>query len=193
MSRGYADTTVAEIVATAGVSREVFYSHFHSRSEAFLELHKLVFEQMMAATAGGFFASRGPWHEQIWQSARASTRFVLAAPSFAHFGFVESYALGAAVARQTDDAVLAFTALLASGYTVRPEAAALPHATSEAIAGTIMEAVSHYVRHGRSAGLVDALPMLTYVIVAPFLGAEEAGAFIAGKLEQERRAEPQVS
>jgi AcrR family transcriptional regulator len=181
-TKGYPNTTVADVVAAAGVSREVFYSHFHNRSEAFMETHQLVFENMMAATAGAFFASAGPWPEQVWQSARASTRFVLEAPSFAYFAFVESYALGAAIARRTDDAVLAFTALLTSGYSQRPEGAALPHSYSDAIVGAIMEAVAYQVRVDRPETLADLLPVLTYLILAPFLGADATSLFLEGKL-----------
>ena len=183
-AKGYPSTTVADIVAAAGVSREVFYSHFRSRSEAFIETHQLVFEQMMAATAGAFFASAGPWPEQVWQSARASINFVLDAPSFAHFAFVEPYALGEAVAGRTDDAVLAFTALLAEGSSQRPEASRLPDSVSDAIVGAIMEAVGHYVRNGRAEELADVLPTLTYLIVAPFMGAQAAAEFLDGKVRE---------
>ena len=189
-AKGYPSTTVADIVATAGVSREVFYSHFRGRSAAFTETHQLVFEQMMAATAGAFFASTGPWPEQVWQSARASTRFVLDAPSFAHFAFVESYALGASVARRTDEAALAFTALLAKGYAQRPEAAELPESISEAIVGAIMEAVAFHIRHGRAEELIDLLPVLTYLILAPFLGARAASEFVAGKRRELETSTP---
>ena len=184
MAKGYAGTTVADIVAAAGVSREVFYSHFRSRSEAFVETHQLVFEQMMAATAGAFFASGGPWPEQVWHAARASTKFVLDAPSFGHFAFIESYALGESIARRTDEAILAFTALLAKGYAQRPEAAELPHSISDAIVCAIMEAVAHQLRNGRGEDLVHVLPLITYVVIAPFIGAKDASTFIDGKLSE---------
>jgi len=181
---GYPSTTVADIVATAGVSREVFYSHFSSRSDAFVETHQLVFQEMMATTAGAFFASTGRWPEQVWQSALASTKFVLDAPSFAHFAFVEPYALGSAVARRTDDAVLAFTALLTRGYNQRPEAQKLPQATSDAIVGAIMEAVAYYVRNDRAADLAEQLPLLTYLVIAPFIGADDANEFLDAKARE---------
>lgn len=185
-AKGYPNTTVADIVASAGVSREVFYSHFHSRSAAFIETHQLVFEQMMAATAGAFFASTGPWPERVWQSAIASTEFVLEAPSFAHFAFVESYALGSAVAARTDDAVLAFTALLAQGASQRPAASDLPKSVSDAIVGAIMEAVAEYVSSDRPEEIANGLPILTYMIVAPFMGAKRAGVFVDEKVGEQR-------
>jgi AcrR family transcriptional regulator len=181
---GYQNTTVADIVAAAGISREVFYSHFRSRSEAFIETHQLVFEQMMAATAGGFFAAAGPWQEQVWQSARASIAFLLDAPSFANFAFVESYALGEAVASRTDDAVLAFTSLLAEGSRQLPEASKIPQSVPDAIVGAIMETVAHYARKDRAEELADLLPLLTYLIVAPFMGAVAGAEFVDDKVRE---------
>jgi len=190
-ANGYQHSTVAVIVAAAGVSREVFYSHFRSRSEAFMETHQLIFEQLMAATAGAFFAAAGPWPEQVWHSARASTRWVLDAPSFAHFAFVDSYALGAAVAGRTDDALLAFTALLAGGSDQRPEVIAPPRSVPDAIIGAIMETGAHYVRNDRSEELADVLPLLTYLILAPFMGAAAAGEFAEEKARELKASVPE--
>ncbi|HMD52868.1 MAG TPA: TetR/AcrR family transcriptional regulator [Solirubrobacteraceae bacterium] len=179
--KGYPSTTVADIVAAAGVSREVFYSHFRSRSEAFIETHQFIFEQMMAAIAGAFFASTGPWPEQLWNSANVATKFALDMPDFTQFAFVESYALGATVARRTDDAILAFTALLSRGYAERPE---LPPAISDAIVGAIVETVAFYVRRDRSEELIELLPTMAYLVIAPFMGVDAAEDFIAGKMRE---------
>ncbi|MFI4978198.1 MAG: TetR/AcrR family transcriptional regulator [Solirubrobacterales bacterium] len=182
--KGYANTTVADIVAAAGLSREVFYSHFRGRPEAFVETHRLVFEQMMAATAGAFFASSGSWPEQVWDGAGAFTKFLVAAPSFAHFGFVESYALGPPIAQRTDDVILAFTVFLAEGYRYRPQAAQLPPFVADVIATATMETTAFYVRHDRAEELVGLLPLITYVILAPFTGTDTARKFIEGKLRE---------
>jgi len=182
--KGYANITVADIVATAGVSREVFYSHFRSRREAFTETHDLVFEQIMATTAGVFLASSGDWPEQVWESGRAFAEFFVAASSFAHFAFVESYALGPAGARRTDDAILAFTVFLEEGFRCRLEASQLPQLVAEAIAAGAMETAAFHVRHGRGGDLLGVLPLITYVILAPFTGTNAAREFVEGKLRE---------
>jgi AcrR family transcriptional regulator len=183
-AKGYANTTVADIVAAAGLSREVFYSHFHGRPEAFVETHRLVFEQMMAATAGAFFTSSDSWPEQVWEGAGAFAKFLVAAPSFAHFGFVESYALGPMIAERTDDAILAFRVFLPDGYRYRPQAAETPSWISDAIVAATMETTAFYVRHDRVEELVGLLPLLTYVILAPFMGTQAARGYVEGKLSE---------
>lgn len=180
-ANGYAATTVADIVLAAGVSREAFYSHFRNRPEAFIETHRLVFEQLMALTAGAFFSCTGSWPERVWGSGRAFARFIVDAPSLAHFGFTESYAPGPELAQRTDDALLAFTVFLADGYSYRPAANELPRVISEAIAATIMDAAAFYIRRGRSDELIALLPRMSYVVLAPFMGTEAAHAFLDGK------------
>lgn len=191
--KGYANVTVADIVSTAGVARDVFYSHFHSRQEAFSETHKFVVEQIMSATASAFLASSGDWPEQVWESGQAFTKFFMAASSFTHFAFVESYALGPAAAKRTDDAILAFTAFLEQGYRYRHQAAQLPRLISEAIAGGAMETAAYYVRHNRTEELLGLLPLITYVILAPFTGTDAAREFVERKLHEpqaEHSSEP---
>lgn len=183
--KGYDDTTVADIVAGAGVSREVFYSHFHSRSDAFLATHKLVFEQMMATAAGAFVASSGTWPERVWDSWGAATGLVVNSPSLAHFAFVESYALGPSVAQRTDKAVVAFTVFLRDGQRYVRGGAAPSASISTAIAGAVMETTASHIRRDRAEELFTLLPMMVFMILAPFLGADAALEFVEGKLRED--------
>jgi AcrR family transcriptional regulator len=180
--KGYPSTTVADIVAGAGVSREVFYSHFHSRADAYTATHRMIFEQLMAVTAGAFFAAGGSWPEQVWDAGAALTRFVAGAPSLAHFGFVESYALGPAIARRTDDAMIAFTVFLREGQRFRPQAPSLTTTAADATVVAAIDMVAYDVRHGRTEDLFGLEPVTSYMILAPFLGADEARAFVEEKI-----------
>jgi AcrR family transcriptional regulator len=185
-AKGYEHTTVADIVAAAGVSREVFYTHFRNRSDAFIATHQLVFEQMMATTVGAFFASSGPWPERVWDGWHAATCFAIGTPSLSHFAFVESYALGPLIARRTDDAVLAFTLFLRDGHNHGPRLAEPSAAISSAIAGAAMETTSAYIRSNRAEELFERLPLMTYMILAPFLGPDPARELVERKLREQQ-------
>ncbi len=50
--RGYASTTVREIVAAAGVTKPVLYYYFRSKEGIFLELMRAPSEKFMALVAG---------------------------------------------------------------------------------------------------------------------------------------------
>jgi AcrR family transcriptional regulator len=183
-AKGYPSTTVTDIVAAAGVSREVFYSHFHSRADAYTATHRMIFEQLMAVTAGAFFAAGGPWPDQVWDAGAALTSFVAGAPSLAHFGFVESYALGPAIARRTDDAMIAFTVFLREGQRYRPQASSLSTTAADATVVAAIDMVAYDVRHGRTEDLFGLEPVTSYMILAPFIGAEEARAFVEEKIRR---------
>jgi hypothetical protein len=75
--------------------------------------------------------------------------------------------------------VLAFNVFLEEGYRYRPQAAELPRLFAEAIAGSVLELAAFYIRHDRAAETPGLLPLLTYVILAPFTGVREANELIA--------------
>lgn len=184
-AKGYAEITVADITAAAGISRESFYTYFPDKRAAFLATRNLVFEQAVAASAGAFFTASTTWPERVWDSALTFARFALTRPSFAHFGYVETYALGRESTDATDEGLLAFTIFLADGYRWRAEAAQVPQPAAQAIACATMELSAFYVRHERGEELWGLLPLVVYTILAPFMGVDAANEFIDGKDERD--------
>jgi AcrR family transcriptional regulator len=184
---GYQAVTVADIASVAGVSREAFYTSFKDKQDAFLHTQRFVFEQMVAASAGAFFTSPKPWPERIWDSLRTTTAWVIDQPVLAHFDFIETYTLGPGDAQRVDEYVLAFNLFLEEGYRYRPDAAALPRMYAEAIAGAVLELCAFYIRHGREAELPRLLPLVAYMILAPFTGAKQAVDLIDGLVASSAR------
>jgi AcrR family transcriptional regulator len=179
-AKGYATSTVADIAAVANTSREVFYAHFADKQDAFLKAQQLVFEQMIAASAGAFFTAATPWAERIWEAIRTTTAWILDQPTLAHFDFIEAYALGPTDAQRVDENILAFNLFLEEGYRYRREAEHVPRLVTEAIAGSVVELAAHYIRHDRAHETPGLLPLLTYAILAPFTGPEAANVLIDG-------------
>jgi AcrR family transcriptional regulator len=190
--KGYAEITVADITVEAGLSREVFYENFVGKREAFLATHKLVFEQVMAASAGAFFTASTTWPQRVWDSALTVVHFAATRPGFAHFGYVEPYALGRAITGETDECLLAFTIFLNDGYRWDPCASNIPSLAGQAIACALMELCAHYIRDDRGAELYALLPLIAHTILTPFMGAD-ANAFIESKLSEDaRRKDPKI-
>jgi AcrR family transcriptional regulator len=181
---GYADVTVADIVACAGISREVFYANFHDKRDAFVATYRHGFEQTLVTAAEAFFTSSGEWPERVWDSGLAFTKLFASVPSLAYLGFVESYSLGPEEALRTDDTMLAFTVFLEDGYRYRPQASHLPRLLSQAIAGAVLETAVTYVRRDRVAELPGLLPIITYMILAPFTGTDAARKFVDRKVRE---------
>ncbi|HEX3909773.1 MAG TPA: TetR/AcrR family transcriptional regulator [Solirubrobacteraceae bacterium] len=173
MAKGYANTTVADIVAEAGVARDVFYEHFADKQDAFLEAQQHPTQHIVDTCAGAYFSATS-WPERVWNGLGALLGLIASAPAVSHLRLVECYAAGPVAIRRGEEITRSFTIFLEEGYAYRPEAQHLPRVSSEAIAGAAFEIVQrHAVRHD-FAGLPARLPQLTYIALAPFTGPEQA-------------------
>lgn len=179
--KGYRATTVADIVAAAGVSRRLFYNEFSSRSAAFMAAYEHMFQQLLAVCTPAFFGSRA-WPERVWQSALAFTGFFAREPALAYLGFVECYAVGSGFVPRVHDTQLAFTLFLEEGYRQRPEAASLSRSCASFTAAAIFETAFQGCRRNVSLYARRLQPLAVYIALAPFIGSDAAGEFVLGKL-----------
>jgi AcrR family transcriptional regulator len=179
--RGYPDMTVTEIAASAGVTREVFYNRFKDKREALLQTQRLVFEQMIAASAGAFFTEGSPWHERVWEAISATVGWIVRQPTLAHFEFIGGYASGPSDARRLDENLLGFLVFLDEGERYHRKSPEVPRVAREAIACAVVELLGHCIRHYRSTQIPELKPLLAYLILAPFLGPAQTNDLIDAK------------
>lgn len=173
MSKGYANATVADIVAAAGISRDVFYEHFTNKQHAFLEAQQYATQYIFDTTAAAYFAAEN-WPERVWNALHAVLGLIASHPAIAHMRIVECYAAGPAAVRSTEELLRAAGIFLEEGYTYLPRARGLPRLCSQAIIGAVFEVIYRYVARGDQAELPQHLPQFTYIALAPFAGNEEA-------------------
>ncbi len=173
MEKGYANATVADIVATAGVSRDVFYEHFSDKENAFLEAQQYPSQHILDSVAAAHF-SAPTWPERLWNGLATLLGLIAENPALSHLRLVECYAAGPDAIRRAEDITRSFTIFFEEGYSYRPQARQLPRLCSQAIAGGIFEIIQRHIVRGDSAGLMRTLPQLTYIGIAPFTGAAEA-------------------
>lgn len=173
MEKGYSNTTVADIVAAAGVAKDAFYRHFSDREQAFLEAQQYPSQHMLDTMAGAYFSVDG-WPERIWLALEALVGLIAENPALAHLRMVECYAAGAAAIRRAEDITRSFTLFLEEGYRYRPQAEGLPRLYSQAISGGLAELIQVEIENGRTTELRRHLPRLAYVAIAPFAGPEAA-------------------
>jgi AcrR family transcriptional regulator len=180
--QGYAATTIAEITKLAAVDGRVFYRAFGDKQEAFSAIHELGFQQLMAATAGAFFAAE-EWPERMWQALGALTRWLQSNPAIAHVGFVESYAVGPGAVQRVEDSLIAFTIFLQEGYQQSSPYAPPTRIGLEAIVTSVFELLYRQLRESRQPEIAGVLAPLIHLSLTPFLGPVETNRFIEGKLE----------
>jgi AcrR family transcriptional regulator len=180
MEKGYANTTVADVVAAAGVAKEAFYRHFRDREQAFLEAQEHPTQQILDLVVRSYFSAE-EWHERIWRGLGTLLELIAADPVMSHLRLVECYTAGPAAVHRAEETTRSFTIFLEEGYRQRPEAAALPRLWSQAIAGAIFEIIQQDVAAGRTAELPRRRPQLTYLATAPFLGPQKAIELLQAK------------
>jgi AcrR family transcriptional regulator len=183
--KGYAAVTIADITAAARVDRRVFYAHFRHKQEAFLAAHELGFQQAMAVSARAFF-SREEWPERIWEGLHAGTHFNATHPVVAHIGYVEAHAVGSQAIQRVDDSRAAFNIFSQEGF--RHSLSPPPPATLDALSATIFEIGYIHARRRQIELLPRLIGHAAYLVLAPFLGPEQANELIDAKLAETRSA-----
>jgi AcrR family transcriptional regulator len=174
MAKGYAKATVADIVAQARISRDVFYAHFRDKQDAFLAAQQHPTQYVLDTCAAAYFSAQ-EWPERVWRSLRALLELIAANPAISHLRLVECYAAGPAAIRRAEEITRSFTFFLEEGYVFgERNGKALPHLYSEAIAGAIFEILQREATSRRFTTVGRLLPALCYIAIAPFLGACEA-------------------
>ncbi|HEX3519843.1 MAG TPA: TetR/AcrR family transcriptional regulator [Solirubrobacteraceae bacterium] len=177
--RSYAASTVADILRLAGVDGRTFYAQFAGKQEAFIAVHELGVQQVLWVTGQAFF-SGGVWPERVWEAARAFSQFLDINPLIAKVGFVEAYAAGPAALQRVEDSHLAFTMFLQEGYQHVPQSG-LSRLALEAIVMTIFEMVYCRVRAHDATGTSSLPAPMSFLCLAPFLGAAEAARYVESR------------
>jgi TetR/AcrR family transcriptional regulator len=180
-TKGFTVTTIADITAAANVDRGVFYRHFSDKQQAFLAVHELCIQQLMAVTASAFF-SASAWPERAWEAMRACTQFQADHSIVTHIALIESHAVGASAIQRIDDSRTAFTIFFQEGnqYTDRPAS----RTAMEATLGAIFEIFYCQARRGRSEQMSRFTSNGAYIMLAPFLGPAAANEFIDRQLRE---------
>jgi AcrR family transcriptional regulator len=179
---GYTATTIAEIAKRAGVDRRAFYALFRDKQDAFMAVHEWGFQQLLAVTAGAFFAG-GSWPERVWEGLRGFAQFLENNPTITHVGFVEAYAVGPGAVQRVDDSVIAFAIFFQEGYQYRPGGDGPSRLALEAIVMAVFELVYLEARTSAAPKMRGLVAPLAYMCLAPFTGAAEANEFIDAQLE----------
>ncbi|MET8053158.1 MULTISPECIES: TetR/AcrR family transcriptional regulator [unclassified Streptosporangium] len=111
-ARGYAATTVPDVIAAARVSRNAFYANFHDKEACFLALCERdlpgVVETILSAAEG----TGHDWVAAVRQGLHAYLRWWQDRPEYARAYFVELPAAGRRAMDQRDRAYLPFLEML---------------------------------------------------------------------------------
>ncbi len=174
---GYGNTTIATIAATASISQHSFYEYFEGKADALEAALDSSGAQMIAASLPA--ARRADsWRSAVRIALGASCDFLATEPAFARLRAVEVYAAGPeGIAARDRSGTDLLGVLLGPAYEDAPE---VPEIVAEAILGAVYGVLYEQVRGKGPESLPEIAPLVTYLALAPFLGAAEACAVANG-------------
>jgi AcrR family transcriptional regulator len=147
--KGYADTTIADIVREASVSRRTFYEHFATKADCLVALYEAASRNALKVLRGAMDPGHD-WQEQVERAIGAYLGCMAANPVLMRTLFIEILHLGPeglAARRRVNQEIADF---MRQVVPVSPELAM-------AVVGGIHELVLQAIEDGR----VDELPELT--------------------------------
>jgi AcrR family transcriptional regulator len=179
--KGYAATTVADVVARAGVSRRTFYEHFADREDCFLAAYdtgvQIMLDHLLAQATAPDVES---WRERVRRGLRAYLEILATEPAFARTFLIEVLAAGPRALARRAEVHERFVDLLREQAQLarqeHPELPEVPDPVYTAIVGGVDEVVSTWIREGRGDRLPELEPALTYLQVALLAGPSVAAA-----------------
>jgi AcrR family transcriptional regulator len=183
--RGYHETSVADVISRAGVSRKTFYERFAGKDECFAAAYGEEMDRLLAVTLSAF-GEEGPWVVRVRDALTALCAALATNPTAARVCLVEALGAGPATAerrqRELERLLPIFEAAPADAVRGLPFRESL----SLGRLRDLTEMLHQEIAAGAGRELPRMVPQLTYMMVLPFLGPERAARELGG----ERRLRP---
>ena len=169
--RGYANTTVDQVVKRASMSPTTFYANFKGKEDALMAAIDSAGARITAAVLPAF--RRNPdWPHAVRAAYGALFNFLASRPALAQLVVVEVYAAGPAAVRRRTEALGEFQAtLMEEGMRRAPQVSGI---AIEAIVGGIQALAYKHVHDNGPEALSALAPAATYLTLLPFVGPDVA-------------------
>jgi AcrR family transcriptional regulator len=168
---GYGETTIADIVGAAELSRKTFYEHFANKEKCFEAAYEASFEYLMAGISG-VDAARD-WGHTVRARLERLLGMLAEEPDLASFFLIAPPSVGDGVIERHHEAMRELVGDLTSGA-AKQTVGEPPGTREQALAGGISRLVVRRLAAGEAATLPELLPALTELILRPYVGGEKA-------------------
>ena len=175
--KGFSETTVADIISRAGVSRATFYEQFADKEDCFIAAYADVMGRMLAFVAEGFAAEGDrDWVDSVRGGARSLLTYLAQNPVAVRVGIVEGFGAGSRARDRYQEAVGSFFPFLDAGRELIDDGDRVPGEAARVVVGGISALIFNEASAGRAENLPNLLPEMVYLAVVPYVGHEGAMA-----------------
>jgi AcrR family transcriptional regulator len=173
--KGLADLTIPEIASRANVSHETFYEMYPTKQDAFLGAQKVGMHQAFLIAVEAYeLHKQEDWARGIAEGVRALVVYLCSEPAHAHLSFVDTFAASPETLEIRDEILRGFAVYFGPGERPPSQDIDVPAIAAEAVVGGVWQILHYYIENRRFSELLDATPQLTYLLLTPFLGPQEA-------------------
>jgi AcrR family transcriptional regulator len=160
--KGYAATTISDVVSRAGVSRSTFYEHFADRDECYLAAFDLAVSVVLDEMARSVAEQSDPW-EQLRAAVRAFLRVLSEEPEYARAFLIEVLGSFPGAVERRNEVFARFGDFFTTLYDAAGEWEGKPEIDEDiqfAFVAAIAELVARWVYLGRVARLGELEPSI---------------------------------
>lgn len=169
--KGYPRTSVADVIARAGVSRKSFYEQFANKEECFLVAYDAGVDLTLAAIEHARTSEADPVAATL-AGVRGYLHSLATRPAFARTFLIEALGAGPAALDRRADVHARFAAQLLDAYASLPGLPPASPARARACVGAVNELVVEHLRTAGPETLEQLTPVVLDVVVGLLVGHE---------------------
>jgi TetR/AcrR family transcriptional regulator len=173
---GYGNLTPMRIVDDAGVSIDTYFNLFEDMETCFLAALENLREEVRATISDPGLGSSEEWSTAVRRALDRLLRYFAARPAYAQTIATGVFAMGQRAVDLRTELACEVAASLTAGAPGPP----LTDLAQEGIEGAIWHTIYLQTASRGAGSLPELSDYLAYVVLAPFLGAEEAARIAIG-------------
>jgi AcrR family transcriptional regulator len=178
---GYAKTSIADVIARAGVSRKTFYEQFDGKDECFAEAVGEEMDRLLDVALSAFEAEGPPWSRRLRGALTALCAALATNPVAARLCFVEALTAGPATIERRREALSRLLPLFEAAPSDALDGVAFGDSLRMGRIGDLAEMLHQEIAAGAVSTLPRLVPQLTYLMALPFLGPDRAARELDGE------------
>lgn len=189
-ARGYARTSVEDVIRAAGVSRRTFYELFPNKEQVFLEAYDQGARLLVASVRAAYEGESG-FADRLTAGFRTFLELLEDSPAFARMCIVEVMAAGPKAVERRAAAMAEFAKVIEENAASElGRHGTVPAMHAQTIVAGAYEAVYRMIATGETNRLSTLLPDLVESALLPYVGEEQAAAQRLAIIEAVESAAP---
>jgi AcrR family transcriptional regulator len=171
--RGYAATTVKQVLERAEVSQADFKRLFAGKRNCFLQVYEEL-SQRFGRCVFAAFEREDEWRDGLRAAAYAAARWIRDHPREARYGALEMIAAGEFAQARRDETLRGFVDLIDHGREQLDRPDSVSRSMAEGVIGGIVGMLTKNLRREVRVRAEDLVPDLMFLAVRPYLGHDAA-------------------